>query len=164
MSAEIAAALIALAGVAVIAVVQWVATRATVRAEAERLHYQLRADFHREHFAEWQSKFHDAIVDLLAATDPEINPQAEKAKVIPLVLRAQLMLNPQLPTHARVNSVINRLALVVNDWEAATPSGLLGLHSELLEASRNAMYLPGKGDVARLLTMVPGKNDGGSEM
>jgi len=144
MSDEIAAAFIALVGVAGAGVIQWLVTRHTVRAESERLRQQLFAEFHRAQFTEWQSKFRETVADLLAATDPELNSRFEKAKVVPLVLRAQLMLNPKLPAHARVNSVVNQLALAVNGWEQRGASELLGLHSELLEASRDAMYLPAK--------------------
>ena len=101
MSDEIAAAFIALVGVAGAGVIQWLVTGHTVRAESERLRQQLFAEFHRAQFTEWQSKFRETVAHLLAATDPELNSRFEKAKVVPLVLRAQLMLNPKLPAHAR---------------------------------------------------------------
>jgi len=148
MSDEIAVAYIALggglAGVFVASIVQWLVTRTTVRAESERLRQQLLAEFHREQFTDWQAKFRETIADLLAATDPELNARFEKAKVVPLVLRAQLMLNPKRPAHARVNSLVNQLALAVNGWEQRGASELLRLHSELLEAARDAMYVPAK--------------------
>lgn len=144
MSNEIAAALVALLGVAVAGVVQWLVTRHTVRAESRRLRHQLFVEFDREQFSEWQSKFRDTVADLLAAADPELNVRADKARLIPLVLRAQLMLDPKLPAHARVNAVISQLALAVNGWHERSESEILALHSELLEAARAAMYLPSK--------------------
>ena len=144
MSGEIAAALLALLGVAAAAFAQWLVTRHTVRSESDRLRQQLFAEFHREQFTEWQSKFRETVAELLASTDPELNAKFERAKVVPLVLRAQLMLNPKLPAHARVNSVVNQLALAVNGWEQRDAAAVLRLHSELLESARDAMYLPAK--------------------
>jgi hypothetical protein len=144
MSDEVAAALLTLLGVALAGVVQWLVTRHTVRAETRRGRHQLFLEFHREQFSEWQSKFRDTVADLLAAADPELGVRADKARLIPLVLRAQLMLDPNLQEHARVNTAIGRLALAVNGWHECSESEILGLHSELLEAARAAMYLPEK--------------------
>jgi hypothetical protein len=141
MSGEIAGALLALSGVAVATVAQWFITRWTVRAESARLRDQLRIEFHDQQFAEWQSKFRDSVVALLASTDPEL--AANKDKIVPLVLKVQMMLDLRIPAHARVNSLVNQLALAVNGWEARDASSVLRLHGGLLEAARDATVIPG---------------------
>ena len=144
MSGEIAGALIALSGVGVATIAQWFITRWTFRAESDRQRQQQHTEFQRQQFAEWQSKFRDAVAALLAATDPELRAHFDKSKVVPLVLKVQLMLNPRMPAHAQVNSVVNQLALAVNGWEEHDASSMLRLHGGLLEAARDAMFIPTK--------------------
>lgn len=83
--------------------------------------------------------------ELLAATDPEANDKLETHRIVPLVLRAQLMLNPQLPHHAKVNDLVNKLALAVNGWDGDQDlRSVLTVHAALLDAARDTLYLPGK--------------------
>jgi len=145
MSDELVAALIGLAGVAVASLIQWVVARSVVRSETERLHRQLSIEFRQQQFSEWQSEFQAVIAELLASTDPEVAKPFQKEKVVSLVLRAQLMLNPNLPSHARVSGLVNQLALTVNGWHGEPDQrALLGIHSALLEAAKETLYLPGK--------------------
>lgn len=145
MPIEVLAALIGLAGVFIGGAVQWVVARSTIRAETERLHRQLSAEFRLAQFAEWQSDFRATISELLAVSDPEVNIENQKEKFIPLVLKAQLMLNPNLPAHAEVNGLINQLAFTVNGWHGKQDASVvLSIHGQLLEASRETLFLPGK--------------------
>jgi len=141
---EILAALIGLSGVLLGGTVQWLVARSTIRSETERLHRQLSAEFRLQQFSEWQAEFRKVISELLALTDPEVHQALEKDRAIPLILKAQLMLNPRLQAHARVNGLINQLALAVNGWhgpqDAAT---ILRIHGDLLDASRETLFLPG---------------------
>lgn len=141
---EVLAALIGVGGVLLGGTAQWIVARATIRSETERLHRQLSTEFRLQQFSEWQSEFRGVISELLALTDPEVQPELRKDRTIPLILKAQLMLNPLVRSHARVNGLINQLALVVNGWhgpqDAAT---ILRIHGELLDASRETLFLPG---------------------
>lgn len=141
---EILAALVGVGGVCIGAIVQWLVARNALRAETQRLYAQLREEFHLQQFSAWQSQFQSVISDLLAATDPEANERLEKQRIIPLVLKAQLMLNPQLPPHAKVNDLVNKLALAVHDWhEDQDPRSVLTVHAALLDAARDSLYRPG---------------------
>lgn len=143
MPDTISVALIGLIGVLLAALVQWLIARFTVRNEADRLHRQLSTEFDLQQLSEWQTQFRQVIADLLVAMDPEVHPAPDKKRIIPLVLRAQLMLNPNLPAHGAVNSLINQLALKINGWHGEPDhSAILRLHGELLEASREVMYRP----------------------
>lgn len=146
MSDTISVALIGLCGVLLAAFVQWLVARQTVRNETERLHKQLAAEFNYQQFSEWQSQFRQVIADLLAVTDPDVNPSPDKKHIIPLVLRAQLMLNPDLRSHAKANALINKIAVMVTGWHGDPDlHAILGLHGKLLEASREVMYRPRSG-------------------
>lgn len=143
MPDTISVALIGLCGVILAAFVQWLVAHYTVRNEAERLHKQLSAEFSYQQLSEWQTQFRQIIADLLAATDPEVSPNPDKKRVTLLVLRAQLMLNPSLRSHATTNALINQLALKVTGWHGAPDlHAILGLHGKLLDASRIVMYRP----------------------
>ncbi|TXH02533.1 MAG: hypothetical protein E6R07_15030 [Nevskiaceae bacterium] len=143
MSDTITVSLIGLIGVLLAAFVQWLVARFTVRNEADRLHKQLSTEFDLQQLSEWKTQFRQVLADLLAATDPEANPTPNKKQIIPLVLRAQLMLNPNLTAHGTVNSLINQLALKVNGWHGEPDqTAILRLHGQLLEAAREVMYRP----------------------
>ena len=106
MPIEVLSALIGLGGALVGAIVQWLVARSTIRAETERLHRQLSNEFRLQQFSEWQTEFRSIMAELLALTDPEAQPSLPKERIVPLVLKAQLMLNIQVPSHAKVNGLI----------------------------------------------------------
>jgi hypothetical protein len=145
MPIEVLAALIGLSGATVGAIVQWLVARGAIRSENDRLHRQLREEFHLQQFSAWQSEFQSVMSERLAATDPEANKQLQKERIIPLVLKAQLMLNPHLALHAKVNDLVNKLALAVNGWHGPKDiRAVLAAHGALLDAARETLYLPGK--------------------
>src|SRR5262245_22362305 len=116
MPVELLAPLLGLAGAVLGGVVQWVVSRAAVRAETERLYEKLSAEFEIQQLSAWQAQFQTVMSELLCATDPELFAKVDKQRVIPLVHRANLLLNPNLRSHAQVNDLVNKLALVVNGW------------------------------------------------
>jgi hypothetical protein len=145
MPIEVLSALIGLGGALVGAIIQWLVARSTIRAETERLHRQLANEFRLQQFSEWQTEFRSVMSELLALTDPEAHPSPPKERIVPLVLKAQLMLNLKMPSHAKVNGLINSLALTINGWHGSQDvSSLLRTHGELLEASRETLFLPGR--------------------
>jgi hypothetical protein len=145
MSVETLAALIGLGGAIVGAIIQWLVARSTIRAETERLHRQLSTEFRLQHFSEWQTEFRSVMSELLAVTDPEAQKALSKERIVQLVLKAQLMLNPNIPSHAKVNGLINALALTATGWHGPQElSYTLRIHAELLEASRETLFIPGK--------------------
>ena len=84
------------------------------------------------------------MADLLVATDPEVGALDQRV-IIPLVLKAQLILNPELPSHAKTNGLINRLALAVGGWHGKQDAqSILTIHADLLDAAKATLYLPGK--------------------
>lgn len=145
MPIEILSALIGLGGALVGGIVQWFVARSTIRAETERLHRQLSSEFRLQQFSVWQAEFRSVISELLALTDPEVQKTFRKERIVPLVLKAQLMLNLQVPSHAKVNRLINAIALAENGWHGSQDmSSILRTHGELLDAAREALFLPGK--------------------
>lgn len=144
MAVEIVVAVIGVGGVVLGGAAQWLVARATIRAETERLHRQLSGEFKLQQYSEWQRRFQEVMADLLAATDPEAG-ELKQSTIIPLVLRAQLMLNPELPSHAKTNGLINRLALATGGWHGEQDSqSILTIHAALLDAATATLYLPGK--------------------
>ena len=113
MPDTISVALIGLCGVVLAGFVQWLVARYTVRHETDRLHRQLVAEFNHQQLSAWQTQFRDIIADLLEATDPEVNFPPDKKRTIPLVLRAQLMLNPDLQGHRAALPGIQSSAIVL---------------------------------------------------
>lgn len=132
-------------GVALVtAATQLLATRAVMRSEHKRLLTQVNSNFRSQQFAWWQDEFVDAISKLLASTDPELYARPEPQAVIPLIHRAQLLLNVHKADHLKVRKLISELGKAVNGWEERTPSEVLRIHSELLEAASRTIYLPGR--------------------
>jgi len=145
MSSQLIAALIGISGVALAGLLQWVVAKSVVRSETERLYRQLSVEFHQQRFSEWQERFQYVMAELLAATDPEAVPEFDKARIVSLVLKAQLMLNPEIPEHAKVNGLVNQLALGVSGWHGERDaSNILRIHGQLLDSAKKTMYLPAK--------------------
>lgn len=145
MPIEVLAALIGLGGTFIGAIVQWFVARSTIRSETDRLHRQLSTEFHLQQFSEWQSEFRSVMSEFLSLTDPESYASLPKERVIALVLKAQLMLNPNLPSHARVSGLVNELALAVTGWNGSQDAAkLFTTHSALLDAARETLFVPGK--------------------
>lgn len=145
MPIEVLAPLLGLAGAALGAAVQWLVSRSTIRAETERIYQKLRTEFELQQLSAWQAKFQSVMSELLAATDPELAPTADKRRVIPLVHRATLLLNPTLPSHAKVNDLVVKLALAVNGWKGELDMReVLSVHAPLVEAARALTYAPGR--------------------
>lgn len=143
MPDTVTVALIGFFGVILAAFIQWLVARYTVRHETDRLHNKLAAEFSYQQLSVWQNQFREVIAKLLEATDPEISFPPDKKNVIPLVLQAQLMLNPDLQGHRAANALINELALKVGGWHGQPDqAAILHLHGKLLEVSREAMYRP----------------------
>jgi len=145
MPVETLSALIGLGGALIGATIQWLVVRSTIRAETERLHRQLSTEFRLQQFSEWQSEFRAVMSELLVATDPEAQRAPKKERIVQFVLKIQFMLNPRLPSHARVNGLVNALALASTGWQGPQDAAaILRVHGELLEASRETLFLPGK--------------------
>ena len=145
MPIEVLAPLLGLAGAVLGAAVQWLVSRTTIRAETERIYEKLRAEFELQQLSAWQAQFQSVMSELLTATDPELSPKADKHRVIPLVHRANLLLNPSVASHAKVNDLVNKLALSVNGWRGEqTMREALAVHAQLVEAARALSYAPGR--------------------
>lgn len=131
-------------GVAILgAITQWIVTKRIINAEHKRLENQLRSEFQLRRHESWETKFQEAITELLRVTDPEINPDISPRDVTPHIIRAQLLLNPRHPRHKEVNKLINELGLTVNGWlSVRDPLPILKLHGQLLDAAREIVYLP----------------------
>ena len=132
-------------GVAFITVIsQWLVTKSIIRSEHNRLKLEISSQFKHNQFSKWQESFVETISNLLSNTDPEVYPIPIREKVVPLIQKAQLLLNLEIQSHRKVNGLINELGLAVNKWEERGMSEILGISGRLLEASRDVIYLPGK--------------------
>jgi len=131
-------------GVAILgAISQWLISRHVVAEEHRRLSIQLRSEFQARRHEKWEAQLLDAITDLLKVTDPEINVPIDPTAVTPCVLRVQLLLNPDNPIQAEVNSLVNQLALTANGWLTDhDPLPILKVHGGLLEKARVLFYRP----------------------
>lgn len=125
------------------AISQWVITKRIVVEEHRRMLAQIHSErFARQH-EKWEADIIQGVTGLLKATDPEINSKIDRAAVTGHVLRVQLLLNTKDPNQDRVNQLVNQLALTANGWQPAeSPSELLRIHAQLLEATKLLIYRP----------------------
>ncbi len=127
------------------AMTQWIVTKNIIRSEHQRINNQLNSEFRLRQFESWQKDFKETIANLLQETDPQLNPSLNNDSAIPHILRAQLMLNLDIPSHKKVNGIINNLGLAVTGWQSDNDAAtLLNIHASLLDAAKDIMYLPGK--------------------
>ena len=143
MSTELLIALIALVGTFISQITLWFVTKSTIQAATERLHSQISREYELKQFSNWQSELRESISELLTVTDPEGQESISKHLVAKFAHKTQLLLNQNIANHASVNRLVNQLALQVNDWlPVDNHSEILRTHSELLEASKEILYLP----------------------
>ncbi len=146
-SSTVTAAIITIGGMLGVAILgaisQWIITKRVVSEEHRRMQAQVVSEqFARQH-EKWEENIIEGITGLLKATDPEINTEINKAAVTGYVLRIQLLLNTEDPNQNRVNQLVNQLALTANGWQPTeSPSALLGIHAQLLEATKPLIYRP----------------------
>lgn len=146
-SSTVTAAYITIGGMLGVAILgamsQWVITKRMVSEEHNRMLAQVNSErFARQH-EKREADIVEGITGLLKATDPEINSVINPATVTSYVLRVQLLLNTNDPNQDRVNKIANKLALTANGWQRAeSSSALLGLHAQLLEATKLLVYRP----------------------
>ena len=125
------------------AVIQWVVTRRMLQDEYRRLRLQLKSEFESRQYELWQERFIDARVKLLEATDPETNKTFDSSITVPLIHKAQLILDLRNPIHRQVNELITKLGMAVNGWEPGHNfSSISKLHGILLEKSREIVAKP----------------------
>lgn len=132
---------------------QWIVTKTTLRAEHKRMLDQLKSDrdimlsqlrseYHLRQEENWKETFRVTISELLSETDPEIHPDLNKTKVVPLIHRAQLILNTNDVNQQKINKLITELGLAVNGWfETQDMTSIYILHGQLLEASRQMLII-----------------------
>lgn len=146
-SSTITAAYITIGGMLGVAflgfISQWIITKRIVSEEHRRMLAQVNSErFARQH-EKWESDIVEGIMGLLKTTDPEINTKINPATVTDYVLRVQLLLNTKDPNQDRVNQLVNQLALTANGWQPTeSPSKLLNIHNQLLEAAKLLIYRP----------------------
>lgn len=143
MDAQIAAALVA-APIAILGIVAqlFIANRSS-RAESERQDELIGSQFRSSQYAEWQKLFVPLVADLMEQIDPDIVPRPQVTRVSATILRLQMLLNLRIESHLKVHQLATQIGLHVRD---AKPSGLhlLTLSGHLLEAARQALFLPGR--------------------
>ena len=143
MSIELLIALIALVGTFISQITLWFITKSTIHAATERLHSQISREYELEQFSNWQSELRESISELLIVTDPEGQESVSKHLVAKFTHKTQLLLNQNIASHSIVNQLVNQLALQVNGWQQVeSHSDILRTHHDLLEASKEILYLP----------------------
>jgi hypothetical protein len=118
LSDAVIAAAVGVGGAVLVAIVSTVTQMLNTR-------HVLREE-HRLRGHEWrQTRLVAAISDLLAAADPQISPGGDYGRVVQLIHRVQLLLDPNNVTEARLNGALNRLG---TDLQA-----YVGVRHEVLE-------------------------------
>ncbi len=145
MSESLQAAFIALAGVALGGVLtgwfQRANTKILVAAELHKLKVQLEGEAQKRLLARKQDWLMDAIPELVAAADPELHAQFDYGRVVALIHRVQLLLDPNRPADARLNGAVSNLGFAVQAAESGDRdvSRLLGAQAEVTEAARELL-------------------------
>jgi hypothetical protein len=141
MWGEVVAATIALVGAAmgsvITAAVQVKTSRADAKAELDRLRLQLREEAAAARRAKKEEWVLDAVAQLVAASDVE-QRTIDYTKIVPLILRVQLVLNVENPAEARLNHCTTDLGITVRNYVAgrARQESLLGASDRLIDAVR----------------------------
>lgn len=120
MTDTVAAALITVGGTVFVAIVavlaQLATTRYVMKSEREKIAQQIDA----EHRAQAQRKHADILLEsmteLLAETDPQIKAQFNYGRVVSLIHKAQLVLDPGDQQEVALNAAVNQLGVELQNY------------------------------------------------
>lgn len=142
MSESLQAAFIALGGVALGGLLTgWFQrgnTKVLIAAELTKLRHQLDGEARTRLLGRKQDLLMEAIAELVAATDPELHAKFDYGRVVTLIHRIQLLLNPAKPVDAALNEATTNLGFAT---QAAVTGNrdvteLLRAQSYVIEAGR----------------------------
>lgn len=145
MSDALQTALIALAGVALGGLLtgwfQRANTKTLVAAELEKLRVQLEGEARSRLLGRKQDVLMDAVADIVAAADPELHTQFDYKRVVTLIHRIQLLLDPKKSADARLNDALSKLGFSVQGAVSGQrdTSALLGAQAYVIESARTLL-------------------------
>ncbi|EPP5682564.1 hypothetical protein ACUT7C_003621 [Vibrio cholerae] len=119
---------------------QFITTHSLIKSEMRKALLQVSAEKESEFSIEWNKTVQTLVSELLIATECDINPEVDKAKVASCTHQLNLMLNNSNPHHAALNKVVNDLAVTANGWEVR--DSIFNLHDNLLKAAKKVIYQP----------------------
>ena len=120
--------------------VQWLIASKTTKQDAEKLNKEAINALNLQKHQFWLTEFTTTISSLLAATDLEIIKEIDKEKIIPLVHKTILMLDPNKEDHRSVIGKINELSLKINCWVATDKHELMRIHGQLIDFSQKIIH------------------------
>lgn len=145
MSETLQAALIALGGVAVGGLLtgwfQRANTKTLISAELNKLYVHLEGEARKHLLGRKQDELMGTVPDLVAAADPELHAKFDYARLVTLVHRVQLVLDPSKATDARLNQAASDLgfaiqAAVTGERDVAR---ILRAQAEVIDATRELL-------------------------
>ena len=120
MSNTVVAAIITVCGTVFVAVVsvitQLLVTRFVVCSEQQRALKQIQLERRSSLQQARHERLTDALADLLAETDPQVNAKLSHSRVVVLIHRAQLALDRTQETEAALCDAINQLGMVLQSY------------------------------------------------
>ncbi|WP_047548615.1 hypothetical protein [Methylotenera sp. G11] len=142
MSESLQVAFIALAGVALGGILtgwfQRANTKSLIAAELTKLQFQIKGEARTRLLGRKQDLLMDALADLIASTDPELHAEFDYSKVVTLIHRVQLLLNPTNQADSALNNATTKLGLAIQAAASGkrNVSVLLGAQSHVVETGR----------------------------
>lgn len=143
---DVWAAVITVGGMVLVSMFSMIGTSMAAREETKRLRQHLLADSRLQQHRAWQKQLRDQLGELIAMVDPQNTAPFDRASLITLVHRSQLLLNESDSAQANVNAALNALALEVTGWSQRPGdiSYLLGLQNDLIKATKLVLYNPSR--------------------
>ena len=145
MSEPLDVALVALAGVALGGLLagwfQRINTKTLVAAEMDKLRLQLDGEAKKRLVGRKQDWLLELVPELVSAADPELHAQFDYKRVVVLIQRIELLLDPKVPTEARLNMALANLGFAVQAAVSGQRdiSRLLNTQAEVTEATRGLL-------------------------
>jgi len=145
MHESLLVALVALVGVALggllTGLFQRSNTTTLVAAELNKLKFQLDGEAKKRLLGRKQDWLLELIPELISAADPELHAQFDYGRVVTLIQRIELLLDPTVPTEERLNKALHNLGLAVQSAVSGKREALqlLKSQSEITEATRDLL-------------------------
>jgi len=114
-------------------------TQKTIEAEFKRIHEQIAAESKARFHARKEDHLMDCVAALVTETDPELKAKLDYEKIVSLIHKIQIVLDPRSESQGKINHWSSSLGFLARDVILGNqaPETLLKPQGELIEATRS---------------------------
>ena len=114
-------------------------TKEIIEAEFKKINQQIVGEAKARFHARKEDQLMECVAALVTETDPELHIELDYTKIVSLIHKIQIVLDPSSESQAKINHWTSKLGFIARDVLAnkAEPESLLKPQGELIDATRS---------------------------